>query len=685
MKKKKILGKIIIILVILLILSVGGVLGYNYYLGSINNKIKEKFYGYIFQNNINKALNFSSTQNILEKLNNDSYNSSTNIEFSNTFPLSSNLDINKLALEFDTSKKDVTKNTLSKFIYSNNEIFNLNFVSNDIYIGLKNNDVLNNYIAVKKQNINKILTQINPGFGKPYIKCKKIIDNLSFKNNESNTVDFDNNEYIELIKKYIKSNQYLDEGNVFIEQNGNKIETQIYSLTISKQEFLNLFSVITNKLLEDENIINTISLQSNETNNQIKKHDTSDNLQNKNDINVSDMLEDANKAFREFESNLNFKDIVVEEKNEIYSFRKEDTSNSFQNENMPVFSTENIEENELINKLVNNSQELYESMKKIDNYEDIINAIKYSYCLYSGNVILESNEDVKVNLDNMFSSLNEILEEKISEESNVKFVVYVSNNKTIKTSILLGDNIELSLEYIDSAETSNELKISILEKESENYTGYTISILRNKTNIIDNTVLEIDSIKDTKIVSKLELKLIIEGSETSNRFDNKLSILYSNNSGKFTSTINNKLNFKNVNIENLSSENTLLLDKLEVADFNYTINKLNYRLKNVYDDKTSKMNLINTNTSDMILQNNQEDNNEENSSEEKEQLINILVDKISNEMGIAESEEREYTIQNLRDLAIDGYEIQVSVSQELAIIKINGYTFKIDKEFNLSE
>lgn len=687
MKKKKILGKIIIVLIFLVLLAILGWFGYNYYLQNTNKEIKEKFYSYIFQNNINKVLNFSSTQNILENLDKNSYNSSTNIEFSNTFPISSNLDINKLALELETLKKDTTKNTLSKFIYSNNEIFNLNFVSNNKYIGLKNDDILNNYIAVEKQNVDKILTQINPAFDKTNIKSKEIINDLTFKSNENNILNFDNNEYIDLIKKYIKSNEYLDEGTVFIEQNGNKIETQIYSLTISKQEFINLFSVIANQLLEDENIINAISLQSDESIKPIKKQNTSNDFQNENNVDIAKaILEDLNKDSGEFESKLNFKDIIVEdEKNEIYSFRKEDTSNNSQNENIPVFSTEKVEENEVISKLANNSQKLYKTMEGIDNYEDIINSIKYIYCLYSGNVSSENSENVKINLNNILASLNEILEEKMAEENSVKFIVYVSDNKTIKTSILLGDNIELSLEYISSTETSNELKISILEKKSENYNGYTISILKNKTNAVDNTVLEIDSIKETKIVSKLELKLIIEGSETSNKFNNKLTILYSNNSGKFTSTINNKLNFKNVDIENLNPENTLLLDKLENADFYYTINKLNYRLKNIYDDKTSKMNLINTNTSDMILQNNQEDNNEENSSNEKEQLINILVDKISNEMGIAESEEREYTIQNLKDLVIDGYEIQVSVSQELAIIKIDGYTFKIDKEFNLSE
>lgn len=714
MKKKKILGKIIIVLIFLILVAIAGVFGYNYYLQNANNKIKEKFYSYVFQNNINKTLNFSSMQNILEKLDKNSYNSIVDVEFSNTFPVSSNLDINKLALEFEISKKDTTKNTLSKFIYSNNEIFNLNFISNDKYIGLKNNDILNNYIAVKNQNVSKILTSINPDFGKTSIKSKELINNLSFKKNDSDILNFDNKKYVNLIKKYIKSNQYLDEGTVFIEQNGNKIETQIYSLTISKQEFMNLFSAVANQLLEDESIINSLSSQNDEGIKTIEKYNSSNkndvyeteskvlnkdseefeskdvssnNSQNKNDENdYESILKEINEELEEFESKLNFKDIIVEdEKNEIYSFRKSDTSNSTQNENTPTFSTEKIEENEVISKLAINSQKLTESMESLDNYEDIINAIKYIYCAYSQNSISEKSEDIKVNLNNIFADLNEILEEKIAEGDSVKFVVYVSDDKTVKTTILLGDNIELSLEYISSGETSDELKISILEKNAENYNGYTINISKNKTNVIDNTFVEINKINDTKIVSKLELKLTIEGSEASTKFNNKFSIVFSGNSGKFTSTITNKLNFKNVEVENLNSENTLLIDKLSESDFNYFINNFNYKLKKVYDDKTSKMNLINTNKSDTIIQNNQEENNQDNSSEEKEKLANILVDVISEEMGIAIDEDREYTIQNLKDLYIEGYDIQVSVSQELAIIKINGYIFKIDKEFNLSE
>jgi len=42
-------------------------------------------------------------------------------------------------------------------------------------------------------------------------------------------------------------------------------------------------------------------------------------------------------------------------------------------------------------------------------------------------------------------------------------------------------------------------------------------------------------------------------------------------------------------------------------------------------------------------------------------------------------------IQDLEGLQIPGYEVNISISPNLAIITVNGYRFNLDSDFNLSD
>ena len=72
-------------------------------------------------------------------------------------------------------------------------------------------------------------------------------------------------------------------------------------------------------------------------------------------------------------------------------------------------------------------------------------------------------------------------------------------------------------------------------------------------------------------------------------------------------------------------------------------------------------------------------------TEEKEQIKAKLIEKVSIMMGEAISKGETFTIQNLAELSVDDYNVSCIISEDLAVIKINGYTFNIDKDFNLSE
>ena len=62
----------------------------------------------------------------------------------------------------------------------------------------------------------------------------------------------------------------------------------------------------------------------------------------------------------------------------------------------------------------------------------------------------------------------------------------------------------------------------------------------------------------------------------------------------------------------------------------------------------------------------------------------LLEAKISSMRNEAQENQQEFTIQNLENLQIDGYEVSSAVTENSAIIAIDIYTFKVDSEFNIT-
>ena len=94
--------------------------------------------------------------------------------------------------------------------------------------------------------------------------------------------------------------------------------------------------------------------------------------------------------------------------------------------------------------------------------------------------------------------------------------------------------------------------------------------------------------------------------------------------------------------------------------------------------KNDKLNFIDINTGkrqdiDKIL------NNITRSEAQK-----ILEEKISSMRNQAQETEQEFTIRNLENLKIDGYEVSSAITENSAIIAIDIYTFKVDSEFNIT-
>ena len=69
----------------------------------------------------------------------------------------------------------------------------------------------------------------------------------------------------------------------------------------------------------------------------------------------------------------------------------------------------------------------------------------------------------------------------------------------------------------------------------------------------------------------------------------------------------------------------------------------------------------------------------------KENAKNKIITYVSEAMGVAQSEEREYTLNDLLELEIPDSTFSVSIEDDVATINIDGFEFKLNSEFQLYE
>jgi hypothetical protein len=123
------------------------------------------------------------------------------------------------------------------------------------------------------------------------------------------------------------------------------------------------------------------------------------------------------------------------------------------------------------------------------------------------------------------------------------------------------------------------------------------------------------------------------------------------------------------------------MDDLTDDDFNSVVEQVEERILAIIDQKAQDLNLIDINNNSLVVESTGTVVNEEAKQEAKNKLIEV----ISNEMGVALTNGEEYTLANLENLAIEGYNVTVRIVGDIAVVSVNGYVFDIDSAFNLTE
>lgn len=304
--------------------------------------------------------------------------------------------------------------------------------------------------------------------------------------------------------------------------------------------------------------------------------------------------------------------------------------------------------------------------------------------LVSGYKINVSVDKIKEEIENNFVKIFEILNS--IENLKFSFDIYVSDSKVIKEVIKLENLLELNLDFETVSDNENYVKATLLmfDLETQDKNGYSVSLKRKNNNVTTNFVSEISLIEKGQINKKLIFENNLEGNSTSTNLNNNTTITYSDTENEYTLKIHSKLEYLlNEDIESLNSDNCLFLDELDNSTKNAVIESIYSKTLEVGGNK------INSITNPEIKPNNQiidiDGETEEEISQKKEVAKTKLINAVTAEMQKAHDEEREYSLMNLQDLKIENSAVSVMVNENMAIVAVDGYTFYIDPNFNLTE
>ena len=345
--------------------------------------------------------------------------------------------------------------------------------------------------------------------------------------------------------------------------------------------------------------------------------------------------------------------------------------------------------------------------------DTLINDDEFINCLITGTVEEQSNEEYEIsgitssdalNLASGYkinASVDKVKEEiennftKIFEELNsienlkFNFDIYVSDNKVIKEVINLEEIFELNLDFKTLAENENYVKATLLFKDNEtgNKNGCSISFKRKNNNVTTNFILEINLIEKNQINNKIIVEVDLEGNSSSKNINSNITITYSDTENEYVLKMNSKLEYSlKEKLEKLDSENCLFLDELDQETRNTVLESIYMKGMEIFSEKYS--NIVNP-----IEVNNEQTNQiididgetEEEIAQKKQAAQTKLINAVTAEMEKAQNEGREYTLMNLQGLEIEDSTVSVMVNENLAIIAVDGYTFYIDPNFNLTE
>lgn len=652
-QKKKSKAPIIIVFFIIIILIAGGVAAYYYYTNYMVEKPKSKFFKYLATNNIYQTFQSDVYGAIKDKIKTQTSNSNINLTASTNIPTITNsqLDISKFNVAFNNiNDKNQNKNYAELNVnYADNELARIKAIMDENSVAITSEEIVNMYLGTSKENLDETLNRALGGEWnlEEYLKLTDMVDANSIEIPET-LIQSKSDEYMQIIYNSFRESSFSEKESVLISTDENQTLTaNSYELTTNYSELNTLLAELLKKLRNDTELLSTVSAVSENT--------TQNNLQNT-----------LNNVVDEFTMQNTTIDITPIGEENTNILQEENTNNS--EADLQIIAT--ILAGNKVNKTVSELQEILD--KEITKIENL-------------NI---TNKEVKISLYVVDEKLRKLGVK--SEDFNLEMEFLEEANKEKIKFTLLGINTDIKIE---NPEVTTEFQNTTTENTLENNAvetdklknGFTITMEKNTSDVSTKIFAEIGLINNLEINTKISCNLTTNGTASSKEIKNEAIFTYTTQEGQLTANLNYNINFETATMEipNLTDETCLFLDKLNDAELTNIINQIRDRVNFVINEKKVTLNLIDQNNNTSVV----EQGNIQNSTnlEEKEAVKQKLIEVISNQMGEAIARGETYTLANLENLQIEGYNVTVNISGNIAVVTVNGYVFNIDSEFNLSE
>lgn len=554
-KKSK---KIIIILIILILIIIACIAGVLIWLNSQKSvkTAKQGFFETVTKSNVQEIGTMDLYTEFFEDMFSENSSVETNVDISFS---GEDVSVDNISLNID-SKNDIENlETYSNMTlnYSDNEIFNLEFLANSEALALKSDEIISNYVGLRYEYIlnNLISAQNNSDsedYGYELYQTSDLEANLDEENNLNNQALL-TDESIQIYKDILVNNlddSQFSKKDVTLEMDSGTVDCTEYTLTMSETQLVDICKQLLQGFETDTDTI------------------------------------------------------------EVFS---------------SILSIYGYSESDLI---------------------DVVDSM------------IEQLEDTKTN-----------------ESTDFVIKAYDNNGQTVKLNIQY-DGITMEIEYVYGDESS--IKITAVEDETED--GLSYKITNKKSDLTQNVDFEMSVIEEGLVSQTVTFSTEVVKSGS----DYTLNLGYEIKSQEQTISVDSvsDIEFTDVDIDDLTTDNCVYIDDLTEEEQTALLNSISEKAQAVLSEKISELSFIDTNTDNTVVD--QGDITEDDDSE-KETAKQNLIEAIQTEMTNSLNNGEEYTIQDLEDLKLENHEIEVKISDDIAVVTVDGYTFNIDSEFNLSE
>ena len=297
----------------------------------------------------------------------------------------------------------------------------------------------------------------------------------------------------------------------------------------------------------------------------------------------------------------------------------------------------------------------------------------------------------KTKMNITIDEYNEFIESLYEKVQNYDFETlvistYVADGRTVKIVISDNNNLQIEIDFIKINENENKLKVIFL-KDNETRNGTMFEIYKAQRDVSCNYEISQSTIKEGAIVEKLVGTLTTKGTNLSNNIQNELQVQYlKGKEESFRITVDNSIGYEKKNIEELSDQNCLFLNTLSNEEYVAIVNAIKEKTVDVLAEKMTDLDLIDINTGNSFVNRVQEEaanNEQEENTISKDEARDIIINRVSELMGEAAGSGEEANLGILTNLRIEGYNVSSSVSQDEALIILNGHEFIIDSTFTI--